>query len=385
MFQWSGSAFHGCVMNVDADQKVENPVLRCVSTALAVGLIAACLGACNDSSATPVKHAVFVRTAIVQPDDRHASVTLTGEVQARFQADLAFRVSGRVIARLVDIGAHVHPGEVLARIDPAEQRADLDAATAAVTAAASQLRVAQATFERQKALISSGFTTRVAFDQAQQRLRTAEGDFQVANAQLGRAKDALSDTELHAGAAGVITAQRLEIGQVVQAAQPVFTLAQEGERDAVLDVPESIFFGNVDGGQIALTLVSDPNVTASGYVREVSPVISPKSSTVRVKVAIKNPPPAMTLGSAVAGTSKLKPAAQIMLPWSALTAEGSKPAVWIVDPSNKTASLRPVTIGAYEAAAVLIRGGLDPGERVVVEGGKLLSSGQRVTYAGDQP
>ena len=195
-----------------------------------------------------------------------------------------------MLARLVDVGAHVNAGDVLARLDPAEQQADLDAATAGVAAAESQLRVAQATFDRQSHLLSNGFTTRVAFDQAQEQLRTAESTLESAKAQLGTANEALGDTELRAGAAGVITARSLEVGQVVQAAQPVFTLAQDGERDAVFDVPESMFFGDIEGGRVSLALVSDPDVTAIGYVREVSPAVDPKSSTVRVKVAIQNPP-----------------------------------------------------------------------------------------------
>ena len=292
-------------------------------------------------------------------------MTLTGEVQARFRADLSFRVSGRVLARLVDVGAHVNAGDLLARLDPAEQQADFDAATAGVAAAEAQLRVAQATFDRQRNLLSSGFTTRVAYDQAQEQLRTAQSTLESAKAELGRTREALGDTELHARAAGVITARSLEVGQVVQAAQSVFTLAQDGERDAIFDVPESMFFGEWSAAVFrwrwSRVLTSPP----SGYVREISPAVDPKSSTVRVKVAIQNPPPAMTLGSAIAGTAGTKPAREITLPWTALTAAGSKPAVWIVDPKTNTASLKPVTVGAYEAGAVLIKQGLEPGDRVV--------------------
>jgi RND family efflux transporter MFP subunit len=325
-----------------------------------------------------------VRTEVVQPRDGQASLTLTGEVQARFRADLSFRVSGRVLARLVDVGAHVNAGDLLARLDPAEQQADFDAATAAVAAAEAQLRVAKATFDRQTYLISTGFTTRVAYDKAKEGLQTAESTLEAAKAQLGTAKDALGYTELQAGAAGMITARNLEIGQVAQSAQPVFTLAQDGDREAVFDVPESTFFGDVESGRVSLTLVSEPEVTAVGYVREISPAVDPKSLTVRVKVAIQNPPAAMTLASAIGGTVGTKAAAKIALPWTALTATGSKPAVWIVDPKTKTASLKPVTVAGYEAGAVLIKGGLEAGDRVVVDGGKLLSSGQPVTYGEDR-
>ena len=181
--------------------------LKGLYAALAVAILAMPVGACSDGSATAVQRATFVHTEIVRPRPRQVSVTLTGTVQARFSADLSFRVSGRVRERLVDLGVHVNPGELLARLDAAEQQADLDAATAAVTAAEARLRVARATFNRQSHLLSSGFTTRVAFDQAQEALRTAEGSLEAAQAQLGTAKDALSYTELRAGAPGVITAR----------------------------------------------------------------------------------------------------------------------------------------------------------------------------------
>src|ERR1700757_2708026 len=358
--------------------------LKSVNTVLAVLLLAVPLGACNDRSTAVAERAAFVRTEVVEPRDGQTAVTLTGEIQARFRADLSFRVSGRVLERFVDVGAHVNAGDLLARLDPAEQQADLDAATAGLAAAESQLRVAKATFDRQTYLISSGFTTSTMYDQAKEGLRNAESTFETAKSQLGQAREALDDTELHARASGVITARSLEVGQVVQSAQSVFTLAQDGERDAVFDVPESMFLGDMEGGSISLALVSGPDITAVGYVREISPAVDPKSSTVRVKVAIQNPPPAMTLGSAIAGTAGTKPATEITLPWTALTAVGSKPAVWIVDPTTSTASLKPVTVGAYEAGAVLIKEGLEAGDRIVIDGGKLLSSGQSVTFAGDR-
>ncbi len=351
---------------------------------VAVALVATTLSGCKQEAAPTASRAAIVRTAVVQPRDRRDSITLTGEVQARFRADLSFRVSGRVLARYADVGTHVKTGEVLAILDPAEQQADLDAASAAVSSAEAQLRVAKATFERQSTLIRNGFTTRTVYDQAQEGLRTAEGALEAARAQLGTAKEALGYTTLRAEADGVITARNVEAGQVVPAAQPVFSIAQDGERDAVFDVYESVFLGQTDSRRVALSLVSDEGVTAWGHVREVSPVIDAKSSTIRVKVSIENPPAAMTLGSVVAGTVQAKVQTQIALPWSALMASAEKPAVWTVDPATRTASLKPVTVGGYEAGEVLIKAGLAPGERVVIDGGKLLSVGQPVTYEGDR-
>jgi RND family efflux transporter MFP subunit len=355
-----------------------------IPAALVLAILVAPLGGCSEPSAAPAERAAFVHTQVVQPQDSSGALTLTGEVQARFRADLSFRVSGRVLERLVDVGAHVTAGDLLARLDPVEQQADFEAANAGLAAAEAQLRVAQATFDRQTYLLSSGFTTRTAYDQAQEELRSAQSTLESAKAELGRAREALGDTELHARAAGLITARNLEVGQVVQAAQSVFTLAQDGDRDAVFDVPESMFLRDLEGGRVSLALVSNPDVTAVGYAREISPSVDAKSSTIRVKVAIQNPPAAMALGSAVAGTAGTRPITEISLPWTALMAAGSKPAVWIVDPRTRTATLKGVTVEAYEAGAVLIKNGLETGDRVVIDGGKLLSAGQPVTFGGDR-
>ena len=313
---------------------------------------------------------------------RQVSIALTGDIQARVRAELSFRVSGRVTERLVDVGMHVNAGDVLARIDPVEQQADLDGANAAVASAESQLRVAKATFERQQTLLAGGFTTRASFDQAQQGLRTAEGSLESAKAQLGTSKDALTYTELRASAAGIITARNLEVGQVAQSAQSAFTLAQDGPRDAVFDVYESVLFRQPETNVVSLSLVADPAVKAIGRVREVAPTVDPKTATVRVKVAIENTPPAMTLGSVVTGEGRWSAVQRIVLPWSAMTVLAEAPAVWVVDPASKTVSLKAVVVDSYEKEVFVIRSGLEPGERAVTDGGKMLRPGQTVTYDG---
>jgi membrane fusion protein, multidrug efflux system len=359
----------------------ELALIRRVSARLTLGLIAAMLGACSDRAPAPPKAAAFVSTQIVQAEAGQTSVTLTGEVQSRYRADLSFRVSGRVIERFVDVGNHVEAGQVLARLDPAEQQADVEAATAAVAAAEAQLRAAKATFERQKSLVGQGYTTRVAYDEAEEGLRTAEGALEAVKAQLGTANDALSYTQLRAGASGVITARNLEVGRVVQMAEPVYGLALDGECEAVFDVDE-FFLGELAEGAIGLKLVSDARVTAYGRVREISPAVDPKTSTVRVKVTIQNPPAEMRLGTAVAGTRTSRSSARITVPWTALMASGGTPAVWTVDAATNTAALKAVTVARYEAATVVIKDGLNPGDRVVIDGGKLLSVGQPVMFAG---
>ncbi|MCG6203080.1 efflux RND transporter periplasmic adaptor subunit [Rhodopseudomonas sp. HC1] len=347
-----------------------------------LALSALCLAGCGGEKVQPTRSLSLVKTEVVELQPWQTVIRLTGDVQARVSTELSFRVSGRVTERLVDVGAHVNAGDVLATIDPTEQQADLAGSQAAVAAAEAQVRVATANFERQKSLIDKGFTTRVAYDQAQEALRTAEGSLETAKAQLGNATDALSYTKLRASASGIITARNIEVGQVAQAAQSAYTLAEDGARDAVVDVYESIFLTPWEGSTAKLMLLSDPKVTALAKPREISPTVDPKSGAVRVKMSIINPPAAMTLGSVVAAEGRSKPVDKIVLPWSALTWDVNGPAVWVVDPQTRAVSLKSIAVQAYETNSVVVASGLAPGERVVIDGGKLLRPAQVVTYDG---
>ncbi len=340
-----------------------------VSLALAVG-------GCN-AEAIPPRAPLRVATMVATSKDYVTSLTLTGEIAARAQSDVSFRVSGRVIARDVDVGSHVQAGQVLARIDSAEPQADLNAANASVTSAEALLKQASAASDRQKSLFDSGFTTRPSFDTAEQNLRTATSALDQAKAQAASAADALTYTELKAEKAGIITARFIEVGQVAQAAQAAFTLAQDGQRDAVFHVFESVFFHPPTGsGQISL--VSDPSVVARGTIREVAPIVDARTGTVSVKIGIDDPNVQMPLGAAVIGRALYPPRKAIMLPWSAATTMDGRLAVWVVDPASKTVSLRRVDADSYENETLVVRDGLTPGDIVVTEGSKFLFPGENV-------
>ncbi|WP_088348802.1 MULTISPECIES: efflux RND transporter periplasmic adaptor subunit [Rhodomicrobium] len=346
-------------------------------------LLALSISACDDGDGRPVAQPRPVRVEEVKLQEYAPVVSLTGEIRARIQTDLAFRISGRVSERLVDVGDHVTADQVLAKLEPREQEADLEAANAAVTAAEAQLAQAKAAFERQQGLIQRGYTTRPTYDQAEAALRTAEGTLASAKAQAETAKELLSYTVLRAGAPGIITARNIEVGQVAQAAQPAFTLAEDGPRDAVFAVHESIFSRQPSSGGIELSLVGDPAVKTIGQVREIAPTVDTKTGTVRVKIGLDSPPPAMTLGSAVTGVGRSKPQPSFIVPWSALTADAGRPAVWLVDPATKTVSLQTVEIEAYQSNAFVVRSGLKTGDLVVVDGGKLLRPGQTVAIVSE--
>ncbi|BCG91184.1 efflux RND transporter periplasmic adaptor subunit [Mesorhizobium sp. 131-2-1] len=352
------------------------------SVILACALAALSLAGCQKQEAAAKKLPIIVRTETVAIADYAPRTSLTGVIAARTLNNLSFRVGGRVAERLVDVGQHVDKDAVLARIDPQEQESDLRSAQADLDAAQAQLTQAAAAFERQKTLLAQGYTTRRDYDTADQTLKVAQGSLDAAQSALANAKENLSFTELRAGAAGVITARQVEAGQVVQAAQTVFTVAEDGDRDAVFNVQETLVARTPDAPTVTITLLSDPQVRATGKVREISPAVDPASGSIRVKVAIPDTPAAMPLGAAVIGSASAKPVKAILLPWQALTSIDGKPAVWVVDPSAKAAATTPVEVLAFDSGVVIIGKGLEAGQSVVTNGGQLLSPGQAIEIAG---
>ena len=354
---------------------------RRLAPAASAAVIALSLAACQQQASPPQSHPTVVQVEPVTLADYAPTVRLTGEIRAQVESDLSFRVAGRISERLVNVGDHVTADQVLARLDPQQQHATLTAAEAAVQAAEAVLRQNTSSYERQKALLAQGFTTKREHDQAQEAFRTAQAALDTATAQLGTARDHLSDTVLRAGVPGVITARKAETGQVVQVAQTVFSIAQDGPRDAVFNVYETIFTHEPADPAIELTLVPDPAVTAKGTVREISPTVDPSSGTSRVKVGIKHPPAAMTLGAAVVGEGRFQPRKLVMVPWSALSSDNGHPAVWTVDPGTRMVSLNRITVENYETGKVAVRSGLVPGKVVVTGGAQFLRPNQAVTFA----
>jgi RND family efflux transporter MFP subunit len=319
-----------------------------------------------------------VKTVLLAETDYEPELTLTGDVRPQFQTDVSFRVSGRILERDVDVGEHVSVGQILAKIDPQEQNADVAAAQAVLDSANAQLRQVNATYDRQKELLAKGFTTRRDYDQAEAAARAAKASVDSAVAQLAVAQERLGDTELKAPVAGVITARNIEAGQVIQAAQPAFTIAQDGPRDAVFNVYDSLVGGGRVDPEVKIILLANPKIVADGRVREVAPTVDMTTGTIRVKVGLIDPPAAMNLGASVRGVAHIRPRKVIALPPRALSEMGGKPAVWIVDPQAKTVSLRNFTIDRYATDAIIVAGGLTPGEIVVAEGSQLLRPGEIV-------
>lgn len=346
--------------------------------AAVVGAITTILPARAAGEAAEPRAVLRVRIVEARRSTATEDVVLTGDIQAQAQINVAFRTNGKVAERRVEIGDHVTADQVLAVLEPRTQRADVDNAQAALASAEAQLTQAKLTFERQKQLLAGGFTTRPAYDNAEQQQRTAQAAVDSAHAALGTVQEQLSYTELRAGIAGVVTSRSVEVGQVVQSGTTVLVIAQDGPRDAVFNVYEALTVRPPADKTVEVMLQADPQVVARGSVREISPTADAASGTVRVKIGLEAIPPAMSLGAVVIGRGRFAPHEAVILPWSALYRYADRPAVWVYDPGRRSVAIRFVEIDRYESDTIALKAGVEAGERIVVAGIQFLRPGQTV-------
>jgi len=348
---------------------------------IVVVLIATAVASC-DKPAPPTSQARPVRAVAVERQAEGETVSLTGHVRAKDQANLAFRLDGRMIERPVNVGDVLTAGQVVAKLDPQIQQNGLNTAQANLASLKAQLREAGITFWRQQELLKDGWTSRAKFDEAEHKLQTIQAQVDAAQAQVRIAEEQLSYTVLSADAPGAVTAKGAEPGEVVHAGQMIVQLARQGGRDAVFDVPEQLMRTGPRDPLVQIALTNDPTVRATGRVREVAPQADATTRTFQFKVGIIDPPEGMELGSTVTGRIKLSAPPGVEIPASALTEMNGRPAVWVVDPQSKTVSLREVDILRHDPATVVISQGLAAGDLVVTAGVQTLRPGQKVQLLG---
>ena len=326
-----------------------------------------------------------VRIVTVEERPGGETVKLTGTIQAQDDVALSFRVGGKLLERLVNVGDSVKTGQMVARIDPSTWRDAVQTARANLASAMARLVEARNQVERFEPLLTRGFVSRQMFDQAVEARNAAQAQVDAAEAQVSTAEIQLSYTELHADGPGIVTARGAEPGEVVNAGQMIVRLARAGGRDAVFDVPARVKDEAPSDVDIMVSLSTDPKVQARGRVREVSPEADPVTRTFKVRVGLTDPPPAMRLGSTVIGTAEIGGEAGMVIPATALTSAEGEPAVWIVNPGDNTVALRNVDVARYELDRVVISQGLSQGELVVTAGVQVLRPGQKVRLLGAAP
>lgn len=324
---------------------------------------------------------VLVAAVRAAPGTYAAKVALTGGIEPKFSSNIAFRISGKIEQRMVEVGDHVTADQVLARLDPKDQQANLDTAKAGLVSAQALLVQARTTYDRQATLFKEGYATRSAYDAAEQQLRTQTAAVESAKAAVGTAQEQFGYVELKPGVAGIVTARNAEAGQVVQAGSTVFTIAQDGPRDAVFDLYEALLTGPPGNGVIDIFLQAAPDVRTTRHVREVSPTVDPASGTVKVKVGLDTVPGRMSLGAAVVGVGTFKPRRAIVLPRSALFRWHDAPAVWLVDAKTHVVTPQVVAVERYTGDELILADGIRPGELIVTVGTQFLYPGQKVGLA----
>ena len=322
-----------------------------------------------------------VLTQTVKAGAAAARDVYSGEIRARYETDLGFRVGGKLVARPVDAGARVTRGQVLARLDPEDARLAAQSAAAQLAAAEGDLALARAERERNADLLAKKFISQSAFDAKQNALNAA-----LARAEQARSQAAISTNQAHyttlvADSDGVVVSVAAEPGQVLSAGQPVMRLARAGELEVVVNAPEGQLDRFKVGGAVGLSLWADGNALFAGRIREVAGGADPTTRTYAVRVTAINPPAQAQLGMTANVVFPQQPdATLVLLPLSALAQDGPQPAVWIVDPKSSQVRLRRVAVGQYREDGVTITQGLQSGEVVVTAGVHKLRENQVVRH-----
>jgi RND family efflux transporter MFP subunit len=323
----------------------------------------------------------------------------TAVIRPRIESDLGFRVPGKVVKRLVELGQRVKPGEILATLDDADLKLQKEQADAEYAASSVVQMQAAADEGRAIKLKKQGWTAQAAVDKARASAQEARGRNQRAARAVELARNSLDYATLHADAPGVVTQVSIEPGQVVAAGAPAIRIARDGEMEAAVALPETyatMFSSEADtgshkentikqdsssaagAGEARLFLWSNPKKTYRARLRELSPSADPATRNFATRFSILDPDPAISLGmSATLTISSQDKAPLISVPLPALFNQGQGTALWRVDSQGKVA-LTPVSVHRYEAGRAIVSGPLEEGAQIVVLGVQKLEPGQRI-------
>lgn len=341
------------------------------------------LVACGEKAhPDPRTEVPLVRTAIVQattPGTR----SFTGTVAAHVQSDLGFRVSGKVLERLVDAGQTVKRGQPLMRIDPVDLKLAAHAQQEAVAAAQARAQQTAADESRYRDLLGTGAISASAYDQIKAAADAAKAQLSAVEAQADVARNATTYTELVADGDGVVMETLAEPGQVVSAGQPVVRLALAGHREAVIQLPETLRPAVGSAGQAMLFGQEGTSVPA--HLRQLSQAADRFTRTFEARYVLEGELANAPLGATVtiqisdgdtSGQNGLR------VPISSLFDAGKGPGVWVINGESAKVSWRPVAVQHLDDEGAHIEGQLKQGDRIVALGAHLLREGDQVRVVG---
>jgi multidrug efflux system membrane fusion protein len=362
---------------------------RLSSAGLCAGILV--LGSATELSGCTSKAAVpeAPRSAIVahpQPNSAVNADVYSGDVHARFESQLGFRVAGKIKTRFVDVGNHVSAGQAIAELDPLDLKLQVASATATATSARASRDLAQSEFNRYQALLEKHYISHTQFDTKVNELKAAQAQVQQADAALAVARNQAEYTTLRADHAGAITTINAEAGQVVTAGQPIATLARDGAIEVEIAVPEN----KISQYQVGSQAIVEPWATSgnrlTAKLREIAPEADAVSRTYRIRVAVEDGKDgnALRLGQ-TARVYFVSPAtaSQTTIPLTALDRHEGSANVWVVDARTHQVHAAPVTVATYREAAAVLDRGIDPNAWIVTAGVHKLREGEVIAPIDD--
>lgn len=351
--------------------------------ALSLLTVAALAAGCSKKPAAAPEEVRPVRSTVVGTSDGSVGATWSGEIQARYESKLGFETSGRIVARLVDVGSAVKRGQALMRLDPAQEALHVIAADADVEAKKSRVAQDRIDLQRAEALLARNFASQAEVDVQRLALATSESQLKSALAQQQIKVNQRGYTLLKADRDGVVSAIHAEAGQVVSPGQAVVTLAADGERDVVVSIAESRVDELKAAKTLQVSLWSLPGKRYAGTLRELAPDTDSVTRTYSARIALRDPDAALRLGmTASVFAADVDGARAIRLPLTAIHNVNGQPTVWVVDAKTAQVSTRAVKLGAAQHDQVLVAQGLTAGDTVVTHGVHMLYPGQKVKAAG---
>ena len=349
---------------------------------------AALLGACS-KPAPPEEPVRAVKVLTVSAASVQAGAEFAAEVRPRIESRLSFRVAGKLLKRHVEVGQHVKAGQLLAEMDPQDFALAVQSAQAQVAVASTNLKLADADYQRYKTLRVQNFISEAELERRDTALLSARAQLDQAQAQLASQKNQLGYTRLRADVSGVVTGVDAEpgqvVGQVIGAAVPVVRIAPDGPRDAVFSVPEDQVAAMKPGMSVTVKAAASGKAL-KGVLREVGSSADPVTRTYLVKVTLSTvdaPALGSTLTVLLADTAPQQQGV-VKLPTSALRQEGQATTVWVLEPTSMTVKAQTIQIATVDGNEVVVASGLQPGMQVVATGVHVLSAGQKVTIYQDK-
>lgn len=324
-----------------------------------------------------------VQTLVVGQSSTALGATFSGSITARNQSNQGFRVTGTVLKRLVEVGDHVAANQALLQLDPANLDLNRQAAKAQLDAARSKAKQSKVNLERDAELLKQQFISQAEYDRDNVDLDSATSQLQMAQAQYDEATNQAGYGTLRAAVAGVVTAIDVDVGQVVNSGKTAVTIAKDGDREVVIDVPESRVDEVRHAKGLYVTLWASPGKKYQATLRRVDPDTDPTTRTYDAYVTVLEPDAAVRLGmTAYVHMPESAASGTVALPLTAIVQKPDGPHVWLVDRAASTVSLHPVKLVTIHDNSAMVGAGLEDGEVVVTAGANLLHDGQKVRPVG---